>query len=197
MKRIVLALALIIALSTSAFAQQPVSDIIVNSQDPQTGLRALATNDMILRSGFSDRHPIGLALTAIETSNGWRYSLVISVAETVSRPIPEGSLLLVKLSTGEVLEFANHLDDLTSQDFEGRVPEGSTVIVYNNSGSYHISMEDLVKIGRTGVQKIRIQHSTGYYDTEYKKDQWGKVITAHVTAIQGAIRQNKDIRSDF
>ena len=197
MKRIVLVLALMAATFFNSFSQVPVSRIIVASQDPQTGMRALATDEMVVRSGFSDRHPIGLGLIAIEASDGWRYSLAISVAETVSRPIPEGSLLLVKLFTGEVLEFTNHLDDLTSQDFEGRLVEGSTIIIYNNRGSYSISMEDLVRIGRAGVQKIRIQHSTGYYDTEYKKDQWSKVITAHVTAIQGAIRQNKDIRSDF
>ena len=58
-------------------------------------------------------------------------------------------------------------------------------------------MEDLVKIGRTGVQKIRIQHSTGYYDTEYKKDQWGKVISAHIRAIQAEANKKTDIRSDF
>lgn len=178
-------------------AQVSTSAIIMNGQDPVTGLRSLGTELKLVRNGLTDEHPLELALLAVETPNGWQYSITVTVAELISRSLPENGLLLLKTSTGEVIELTNHCDALTSQDFEGDLVSGTTTLVYHNRGSYSATMEQLIKIGREGVQKLRIQTPGGYYETVYKKEQWGGVITAHVKAIQEEIRKNKDIRSDF
>ena len=178
-------------------AQVSNSAIIMNRQDPVTGLRSLGTELKSVRNGLTDEHPLELALLAVETPNGWLYSITVTVAELISRPLPEKGLLLLKTSTGDVIELTNHSDALTSQDFEGDISSGTTIAVYHNRGSYFVTMEQLIKIGSEGVQKLRLQTSSGYYETIYKKDRWGGVITTHVKAIQEEIRKNKDIRADF
>lgn len=178
-------------------AQVPTSAIIMNGQDPETRLRSLGTESKTVRNGLTDEHPLELALLALETPAGWQYSITVTVAESISRPLPENGLLLLKTTTGEVIELTNHCDALTSQDFEGDLVPGTSSFIYRNLGGYSATMDQLIKIGREGVQKLRIQTSSGYYETVYKKEQWGGVMTAHIRAIQGEIRKNKDIRSDF
>lgn len=197
MKRLVLTIALIAALSISAFAQTPISSIILNAHDPETGMRSLGTEHILIRGGFTDEHPIELGMIALETSAGWVYSLQLTVAELVSRPLPEGGILLIKTTKGDIIELTNHCTELTSQDIEGDLISGTTSFVYHNRASYTITTDQIMKIGREGVQKIRIQTKTGHYDTEYKKDQWGKVISAHIRAIQAEANKKTDIRSDF
>ena len=196
MKRFILLIwACIIA--AAAHAQAVTSEIIMNSQDPDTGLRAIGTNSVTIRNGFTDRHPLQVGLLALETSEGWIYTLNVTLTEASSRALPEGGLLMLKTPAGDVIEMTNVLDALTSQDFVGRLVDGTTTWVYDNKGGYETDLEQLVAIGRAGVHKIRVQTQGGYFDTEYKKEQWSKVISAHVKTLQGAIRQNKDIRSDF
>ncbi len=190
-------LAACLLLSFSASAQAVISEILVNSFDPQTGLRSLATDQAVVRNGMTDRNPIKVGLMAVELPDGWHYSLSVTVTEYVSRAIPEGAILLIKTSKGEVIELKNTLDEITSQDFSGEVVAGSSVLVYENRANYQITQEQLMTIGRTGVQKIRLQRAGDHFDTEYKKDQWAKVISAHLLAVQAEIRKNKDIRSDF
>lgn len=190
-------LAACLLLSFSASAQAVISEILVNSFDPQTGLRSLATDQAVVRNGMTDRNPIKVGLMAVELPDGWHYSLSVAVTEYVSRAIPEGAILLIKTSKGEVIELKNTLDEITSQDFSGEVVTGSSVLVYENRANYQITQEQLMTIGRTGVQKIRLQRAGDYFDTEYKKDQWAKVISAHLLAVQAEIRKDKDIRSDF
>lgn len=196
MKRFILLVwACIIA--AAAHAQAVTSEVIYNSQDPETGLRTLGTNSVLIRNGVTDRHPLQVGLLALETSAGWMYTINLTLLENTSRALPKGGLLMIRTSSGEVLEFTNLLAETTSQDFVGRYVEESGTMIYENKGGYEASLEQLVKLGRSGVLKIRVQTLDGYFDTEYKKEQWSKVISAHVKTLQGAIRQNKDIRSDF
>lgn len=197
MKRVAIVATIIVALSVSAFAQVPVSKIIMNAHDPETGMRSIGTEYTAIRGGFTDEHPIELGMIALETSSGWVYSLQLTVAELVSRALPEGGILLIKTTKGDIIELTNHCTELSSQDIEGDLISGTSSFVYHNRASYFITTEQLTKIGREGVQKIRIQTKTGHYDTEYKKDQWGKVISAHIWAIQAEANKKTDIRSDF
>lgn len=178
-------------------AQNVTSTIMVNSTDPVTGLRSLGTDMKTVRNGMTDEHPLELGLAAVETPEGWMYSLTVTVAELVSRPLPEKGLLLLKTTTGEVIELTNHMETLQSQDFEGDAVPGSSVLVYHNRGGYSVTMEQLMKLGREGVQKLRIQTPGGYHETIYKKDLWRSVISAHVNAIHAEIKNKKDIRADF
>lgn len=197
MKRILLVLVVAAAYSITAIAQVPVSRIIMNAHDPETGMRSLGTEYTIVRGGFTDQHPLRVGMLAVESPEGWLYSLQLTVTELVSRPLPVGGVLLIKTTKGDIIELKNHCDAISSQDFEGVAVPGTSTITYKNKASFMITTEQIMKIGREGVQKIRLQTETGHYDTEYKKDQWGKVLSAHVKAIQEEARKKTDIHSDF
>lgn len=197
MKRIVLAFAAIFAAAICASAQVQVSKIIMNSHDPETGRRSLGTEYKIIRNGLTDKNPIEVGMLAVETLSGWVYSLQLTVAELISRAFPKGSILLIKTTQGNIIELTNHCAELSSQDIEGDLISGTTSFVYHNRASFIISTDQIMKIGREGVQKIRVQTKTGYFDTEYKKDLWGPIIAAHIKAIQTEVQKKSDIYSGF
>ena len=197
MKRIVLAVAVIFAAVISASAQVQVSKIIMNSHDPETGRRVIGTEEKFIRGGFTDEHPIRLGMLAFEEPSGWVYTIHLAVAELISRAFPKGSLLLIKTTQGNIIELTNHCAESSSQDIEGDLISGTTSFVYHNRASFIITTDQIMKIGREGVQKIRVQTKTGYYDTEYKKDQWAPIISAHIKAIQTEVQKKSNIYSGF
>lgn len=191
MKRLLITVCLL--LSVAASAQ---STLIYKDQDAKTGLRSFVTSDIIVRNGMTDRHPMKLGVTVLETEQGWVYSLSISVMELVSRAVPEGAILLVRTKSGEVLELTNNLGETESRDWVGRWIEGTAQKTYDNKASYRITREQLEALA-SGVLKVRMQLSGETFDTEYKKDRFGAAIKEHLAAIDQGISSAADLRSDF
>lgn len=154
----------------------------------------MGTSDIIVRSGFTDRHPLKIGILAVETSKGWAYSLEVAVFELVSSAIPEGGVLLIRTKNDEVIELTNKLSEAQSTDFVGQWIEGTASKTYYNKGSYSVTREQLEMIAG-GVQKIRVQVGGGVFDTEYKKDRMGAAVAAHLAALDAT--EAKDIRADF
>lgn len=192
MKKLVIAVCLIL----SALVAQGQSKLIYQDRDANTGFRSFGTSDVIVRNGMTDRHPLKVSLLAVETSDGWSYSLNISVPELTSRAVPEGSILLLRAKSGDVFEFANTLTEAQSRDWVGQWIEGTASKTYDNKASYVITREQLVALS-SGVLKLRMQLSGESFDTEYKKDKFGAVIKAHLASIDSGISSGSDLRSDF
>lgn len=192
MKKVVLSLALMMC----ALISWGQSQLIYKDQDAKTGLRSFGTSDIIVRNGMTDRHPLKVSLLAVESLQGWSYSLNISVAELTSRAVPEGSILLLRAKSGDVFEFANTLSETQSRDWVGQWIEGTASKTYDNKASYIITREQLEALS-SGVLKLRMQLSGGSFDTEYKKDRMGAAIKAHLATIDSGISSGSDLRSDF
>lgn len=192
MKRCIILYLLVLA-SFSAKAQ---SELLMNRQDPATGLRGLATTPVVVRNGMTDRHPLNVALLAGETPDGWMYTLEVEVVEFVSRAVPKDAIMLLRTKSGEVIELKNDLDEAASRDWVGQWIEGTTSKTYRNRASYIVTREQLRAISE-GVIKLRLQLSGEYFDTEYKKDRLGFVVKEHLTVIDAAIASGSDVRSDF
>ena len=77
MKKYILKLALLIASVVTGAAQNS-SQILLNTQNAESGLRNLGTSDIIVRNGLADRHPLKVSLIAAETSTGWSYTIYIA-----------------------------------------------------------------------------------------------------------------------
>lgn len=161
------------------------------------GFRFVATKHQVIRTGFTDRHPFEVSITAaLNPANGeWNYSLLIGVMETVSHAIPEGGALLIKTTDGSVIELANNFDELESRDYEGRAVPGTAMRTFVNHGSYPVTVEQLGALA-TGVVKIRLQHSGEVVESNYKKDKWGEPMSTMILELNGLMNQG-DIREGF
>lgn len=191
MKKIIIVIALLIGAAT---VHAQTSKILFNSQEPTTGLNCMGTSDIIVRNGFTDRHPLKISILAVETSKGWTYSLEVAVYELISSAVPEGGVLLIRTKNDEVIELTNKLSETQSTDYVGQWIEGTASKTYYNKGAYSVTREQLEMIAG-GVQKIRMQIGSGVFDTEYKKDRMGAAVAAHLAALDAA--EAKDIRADF
>lgn len=188
MKKIILTIALALT-AFSASAQYTTTE--------GDGFRFVATSHKVIRTGFTDRHPFEVSVTAAqnpETKN-WNYSLLIGIMEGVSRSVPAGGALLIKITDGSVIELANQFDELKSRDYEGRVVPGTTMMTFVNHASYPVTLEQLGALA-TGVVKLRLQHSGEVIESIYKKDKWGELVPEMVKELDGLINQG-DIREGF
>ena len=180
----------------AAWSASAQSQLVMNRQDPATGLKSLATNSVVVRNGITDRHPLSVALLAGQSSEGWAYSLEVELVEVVSRAVPKGGILLLRTRSGEVIELKNDLDESRSRDVVGEWIQGTASKTYRNRASYGVTREQLAAIS-AGVVKIRLQLGGETFDTEYKKDRLGVVIESHLAAIDAEIAKGSDIRADF
>lgn len=191
-----LLLVLLGAILTIGAAAQPITRVVVNNQDPKTGLHTLLTSSTIVRTGFTDRHPLRVSVMASERRAGWEYTIYVELADLVSRAIPEGAALLLRTKSGEVFELVNILTEYESKDIVGVWIEGTASKTYYNKAAYTVTEEQLETISE-GVVKIRFQTSSGSFDTEYKKDKLGAAIAEQLHVLREAIAQSSDIRSGF
>lgn len=173
------------------------SRIVINDLNPETGCRGLSTSAILVRNGMSDKYPLQVCLIADnESPNGWQYTMRITVTQLESLAIPKGGVLLLRTSSGEVIELANNLDSYLSRDPLGTWVEAASVMIYNNAGHYPVTREQLESIA-AGVVKIRMQIGGNTFDTEYKKDRLGAAVSAHMAVIDKAISEVSDIREGF
>lgn len=161
------------------------------------GFQIVATKSAVIRTGFSDRHPFKVSLTAARhpETGEWHHSLMIGVMELVSQAVPKGAVMLIKLSDESVIELVNQFDELQSRDFKGVLVPGSTMRTYTNYASYDISYEQMMSLMQ-GVKKVRLQHSGEIIDSEYKKEKWAEPISLQIEELR-ALKEQPDIREGF
>lgn len=161
------------------------------------GFRFVATKHQVIRTGFTDRHPFQVSITAAlnPENNEWSFSLLVGVMETISHAVPEGGILLIKTTDGTVIELANEFDELASRDYKGRVVSGTSMRTFVNYGSYPVTLDQLGALV-TGVVKIRLQHSGEVVESIYKKDKWGEPISTMIMELVELMDQG-DIREGF
>lgn len=163
------------------------------------GIRFVGSTSEFVRTGISDKHPLRISVTAVfnPVTQKWEHQLMIGVSSLVSEAIPEGAAILIRTGSGAVIESCNTLDEMTSRDFQGQVVPGTSLVTYVNTASYPLSEEELAKIAREGVKKVRIQLVGEYIDSEYKKDKWGSVLLGQLAELSAAKKSSGDIREDF
>lgn len=191
MKRFIVLLVLLLC-ALSAVAQ---SRLIMKKQDAQSGRRTLATSEILVRNGMSDRHPLKVGVVAVQAPD-WKYSLQVAVSETVSRAVPFSGVMLIRTKSGQTYELVNTLKEVDSRDFVGKWIEGTAIKTYENRASYAVTREQLDDIAN-GVVKIRMQLSDGAFDTEYKKEKLGEAVKAHLVVIDAEISMGGDLRQGF
>lgn len=176
---------------------QNASRIVINDLNPETGGHGLGTSSILVRNGMTDKYPLKVHLLADnEGPDGWQYTIRITVTQLVSLAIPKGAVLLLRTSSGEVIELANNLDNLLSRDPIGTWVAEASAMIYNNAGHYSVTRKQLESIA-SGVVKLRMQIGGNTFDTEYKKDRLGAAISEHMAVIDKAISESSDIRAGF
>ena len=191
MKRFII----LLALSLCALSAAAQSQLIMKTQDAQAGLKTLLTSETIVRNGFADRHPLKVAVLAVQTPD-WKYSLQVAVSETVSRAVPKSGVILIRTKSGQIYELVNTLEESQSRDYVGKWIEGTAIKTYENRASYAVTREQLEDIA-AGVLKIRMQLSDGAFDTEYKKEKFGEAVQMHLSVIDAEISAGSDLRQGF
>ncbi|MBQ1836277.1 MAG: hypothetical protein II129_04455, partial [Paludibacteraceae bacterium] len=74
---------------------------------------------------------------------------------------------------------------------------GNTVMSdYSTIVSYCVTESDLVKM-TTGVLKIRMEVSGGYFEKEFKKDKIGEVVRSEYPEIKKRLSQKKNFSDNF
>lgn len=185
-----------IALALSCLVTLAQSRIMVDRLDSDTGIRTVATSDLPVRSGMSDKHPMLVGLIAQQSQGACDYLLHVTFTEFESRAVPVNGVMLIRTASGEVLELSNILQELDSRDFVGSVVQGTGLITYKNSASYRVTLDQLRSMS-AGVVKVRVETASEPFDTIYKKDPFGDAIAAHLAVMVPAMSKKKDIKRDF
>ena len=165
----------------------------------QDGTRHIASYyEYIHQNGF-DAHPVGFGIHAITLDgNVQAYALGVKYASAINMQIPEGSLLLLKCPDGTVIEGKQHLDAVDTDDH--MLVDAFAGTRYFITGRYTISYDDLQKLCKDGIVKLRIECEGNPINREYstrKAKKIAKHFTRSFNAIKAAIKSPKDIRDGF
>lgn len=181
-----------------SFAQsEDTSNVIVNKTSKE-GIQTIATHTYWHRTSFTDTHPIGYSIfLSVFPNEDKRYSLSIFINSANKHTLPQNGLLLIKTLDGSIIEA--HQLSKEYNTYNSKVEYGT--VTYTISGLYEIEYEDLFKIASNGIQKIRIETSLNYIESEYKlkkSKEISKSFGSMLYSLEKELSTNKkDIRTDF
>ena len=122
------------------------------------------------------------------------YFLTLTMNESYSPQIEKGRKLLLKFENNEILELANKTD-IGSFDYTFNYSQfGSN---YKIHPIYYLSKEDLQKITKNNIIKIRIETDLGELDKNIKNRKLSDGILKSLNLIKARLLIKKDIYSDF
>lgn len=179
--------------SNVAFSQKITKDFI----EPETGARFIVcekVNCKNFKDGFVGNYGLDYVQKAGEID--WYY-FNIYISYNGPFIIEDGYTLLLKNSLDDVIELKCNAG-VDARTYELVWIGNMAFHQYNGLVNYGVSPEQIEKISK-GIKKVRIQHSTGYFEAEYKKDKIGKVIAEEFSLIQEALKTTSqgDIKNGF
>jgi len=113
-----------------------------------------------------------------------RYDIDWLLLVSSFNPIPDNTVILLKLRDGQVIELPVnnvHIGDVTSPSYVlnigsvGYVTPSTSAKYY--SSVYVISPADLIRIENHGIEKIRIGNNIQFVDKEWSDNSLGKYLT--------------------
>ena len=137
-----------------------------------------------------------ICLKAYITNGVADYCLLISSYYT----IPENAEVLFKLGNGEALYFP--INNLNIGDINSNIISGNIIIPVSDkyySSVYEISLDDMQKIKKHGILKMRITGGSSYREKTWKKDKLGRFLTncKHVIDVERSKHVTKNIWEGF
>lgn len=194
MKKLLLLFAFIFAFYLVTSAQ---SVGIFMDKTEADGSRFIASESVNCRNGMSDRHPMFFAVTRFSMGDRVEWALSIDFSDIKPFKIPTGSRLLLKLSDDSVIELKQTLPTHETTDLVGKYNEMAGIRTYMMHGSYAITSDQLARIAKEGVTKIRVERDADTFDVNYKKNKVGDAVSAAYEAVQIAAKKSTDLKSGF
>lgn len=190
--------AILIFMPILSFAQSEDIPSIAANKTSIEGVQTIATHTYWHRTSFTDTHPIGYSIfLSVFPDGDKRYSLSIFINSSNKHTLPKNGLLLIKTLDGSIIEA--HQISKEYNTCKSKIEYGT--ITYTISGLYDIEYEDLFKIASDGIQKIRIETSLNYIESEYKlkkSKEISKSFGNMLYSLENELSTNKkDIRTDF
>lgn len=125
-----------------------------------------------------------------------RWELAFTFTQTKERAnIKKGANLLLKLGNDEVIKLRSSTDNIYT--FEVTTVSGVTVTNYTVSGLYPISEEDMEKVIRYGVLKLKAETSLSPFEKSWKKDKVGSYYGEYYEQVKAALSERKSFDDDF
>lgn len=173
------------------------SKIVMDKVD-QSGYRFIGTSEEVLRNGFLDKYPMCFSLMYSTDGEIENYDLCVAIHSISSLSMPKGALLLIKTGSDEVIELKQTMDEAKTKDVVGTYNSG--IRVYRTYASYGITREQLHKILKGGIAKLRLETSIENIDQVYKKskiEQSKELFAGLCDLISGKLVKSVDIREGF
>ena len=137
-----------------------------------------------------------------------RYDIDWLLLVSSFNPIPDNTVILLKLRDGQVIELPVnnvHIGDVTSPSYVlnigsvGYVTPSTSAKYY--SSVYVISPADLIRIENHGIEKIRIGNNIQFVDKEWSDNSLGKYLTKCrkkiLERLEKSKKNNKESRSFY
>ena len=149
------------------------------------GIRTIMGETVVVRS-FTDKVVFKVGLSASIFEEKVIYSVIVEATSLTPYKIEKGMKLLLKDKNKNIVSLE------ADGDFDASVRDvhnisGMVYSDYTTSALYTISEEQISQLSE-GVLKIGQEHTTGWFDKEYKKDKIGAVLKKEYTLIQEAIK---------
>ena len=183
--------------SINSFSQNVRISLNKTSED---GIQVIATNSSWIKTSLID--PLSLSyqlfcgISLNKETKVYSISIGLNTYNTKGS-IPQNGILLIKTSNDEIIE----LQHTGKTEHAKYVSADKYMTTYYVSATYEITLDDLVKITKYGIQKIRIETGLDYREVSYKPKYCMKIADLFnnmYTAIQNEMKTNKkDIYSDF
>ena len=184
MKKYLLALVLLSVSILNAGAVKIESDV-VNSD----GTRTIFVTAFNIYTGMTNAAAAQVSVMEVDFNGKSipNYFIKLFLNEGIFE-IKKGSKLLIKLENDEVIE----LEAFYDVDKDLRMIRSGSV-----EPSYNISEENLLKLSTGKAIKIRIETEAGILDRQIKGNKLSKGILESATLINKALKDKKNIYSDF
>ena len=156
----------------------------------QDGSRKIGSTELFIRTGFTDTKPFYYRIVAVQQEQEIQFFLNVHINGAVPDHLNEGSLILIKTASGDVLESKNINPEHETYD----------IIHKNLYGCYPFLESEIKKMAADGISKIRIEAPLNTIDIE-STDKKTKAISDGLAkrykSIVKALSIKKDIREGF
>lgn len=186
---------------------QDAAEITSDKIDTQVGIRTIHTNALIGRDEIIERLPtVSLILTeTVYSDESMLPDLCLYIWYLHETPfaIPDGGIILIKLSDDTVFELKNILFASDTIDNEGFYFEPYRKVMHINQAKVLVTPDIIKAISDKGIIKIRTQLQDGfpgheYFDKEYSTPQFTKGLQERYDLIEAALAtRTGDIREGF
>lgn len=173
-------------ISTNVFSQISVDKV------EEDGTRSIITESEKLYTGWSNA--AGIRLAYYESPNSEPiYQILLTLNEGLMQ-FDLGRKLLLKFKDGSVLELVN-VKKIGPADYEYSVSSSGTS--YYTFPKYSVTEEQIDKIIKGEVVKIRIENNIEHFDRNIKKNKFSKNLESMYKAIKSKKETNNDVYQNF